>query len=499
MKTKTHGGRIRPLPTPSRRSPRLSVRRARSRALPILLNQKNGNEKSESTCVIFVSDSEGDDDNNEGMNPESTPQTVKNGGGMTPQMTSSCSEDSMELDSLEEGETCFRCKGRDKRVMVCSEIGCLIAVHDECMGFEPTFDDLGLFYCPYCKHRRAKAVALEMSSRVMAAKKALLNFLEGKVVGEDKEKEKDCDDADDRNEGDTLPSARDGICCNNKNVPIPNDHEVLSQVADEKEMDDAQVGCHGRDTVVIAKEVQPSTNVVNGGDNVGCGEGTAAGIDPLQGSSTKEASNKDGEYGKEEDSGPMDNGKNERIDEGNEEREILDTSEVVEEDEEQIQTESSDGLENTDDISETESLVNRHRRFKQRAGKTVRSETVTLPKRSSPRLRKAVARQKSTTKKNALPFIEKNTISEKSQQPLKLVPMMDFSNAKRRRLHWTAEEEEMLRDGVHKFSITRNIVLPWKKILEYGRHVFDPSRTPVDLKDKWRNLMAKEGASIDKV
>uniref|UniRef100_A0A803QIF0 Zinc finger PHD-type domain-containing protein n=1 Tax=Cannabis sativa TaxID=3483 RepID=A0A803QIF0_CANSA len=397
MKTKSHGGKSRPLSTPSSHSPRLPVLTpSRFRALPILLNQENGNEKLESTPVIFFC--EGDNDDDRGVNSESSPQTVKNGGGMsmTPQFTGSWSEDSMELDSLEEGETCFRCKGRDKRVRVCSEIGCLIAVHDECMGCEPTFDDLGLFYCPYF----------------------------------------------DRNACDTLPSASGGIHCNNENVPFPNDLEIQSLAVDEKEMDDAQVGCHDQDKLVIEKEIQPSTFVANGADNVGCGEGTAVRINKLQGSSAKDPSINDGEDGKEEDSGPMDDSKDERIVEENEEREILDTSEIageviiddadiekratkkllreakiVEEDEEQILTESSDGI----DKSETESRVNRHRRFKQRAGKTVCSENVTLPKRSSPRLWKSVARHKSTTKKNALLFNEKNTTSEKSQQALKLV------------------------------------------------------------------------------
>lgn len=35
--------------------------------------------------------------------------------------------------------------------------------------------------------------------------------------------------------------------------------------------------------------------------------------------------------------------------------------------------------------------------------------------------------------------------------------------------------------------------MPWVKILEFGSHVFDNTRTPVDLKDKWRNITAKKG------
>ena len=35
--------------------------------------------------------------------------------------------------------------------------------------------------------------------------------------------------------------------------------------------------------------------------------------------------------------------------------------------------------------------------------------------------------------------------------------------------------------------------IPWRRILESARHVFDKTRTPVDLKDKWRNIISKEG------
>ncbi|CAN6805089.1 unnamed protein product [Brassica oleracea] len=57
---------------------------------------------------------------------------------------------------------------------------------------------------------------------------------------------------------------------------------------------------------------------------------------------------------------------------------------------------------------------------------------------------------------------------------------------KNRRLLWTPEEEEMLRMGVKKFAAEANKNIPWRKILEMGQTVFQPTRTPADLKDKWR-------------
>lgn len=49
----------------------------------------------------------------------------------------------------------------------------------------------------------------------------------------------------------------------------------------------------------------------------------------------------------------------------------------------------------------------------------------------------------------------------------------------------------LLQEGVRKFSSTTNKNLPWRKILEFGRHIFDDTRTPVDLKDKWRSLLGR--------
>ncbi|PWA83013.1 homeodomain-like, Zinc finger, RING/FYVE/PHD-type, Myb-like domain protein [Artemisia annua] len=56
------------------------------------------------------------------------------------------------------------------------------------------------------------------------------------------------------------------------------------------------------------------------------------------------------------------------------------------------------------------------------------------------------------------------------------------------KVFWTEEEEDKLKEGVKKFSSATRKNLPWKKILDFGRHVFDPYRTPSDLKDKWRKI-----------
>ncbi|KAK7316551.1 hypothetical protein RJT34_00103 [Clitoria ternatea] len=65
-------------------------------------------------------------------------------------------------------------------------------------------------------------------------------------------------------------------------------------------------------------------------------------------------------------------------------------------------------------------------------------------------------------------------------------------NSKRKRLLWTDEEEKALKAGVLMFS-KGNKNIPWRKILEFGVRVFDKTRVPADLKDKWKNIISKEG------
>ncbi|KAK9120320.1 hypothetical protein Syun_017937 [Stephania yunnanensis] len=61
-------------------------------------------------------------------------------------------------------------------------------------------------------------------------------------------------------------------------------------------------------------------------------------------------------------------------------------------------------------------------------------------------------------------------------------------HSRRQKIPWTTEEE-----GVRRFSSTDGKNMPWKKILLYGQDVFMGSRTSIDLKDKWRNILSKEG------
>lgn len=81
---------------------------------------------------------------------------------------------------------------------------------------------------------------------------------------------------------------------------------------------------------------------------------------------------------------------------------------------------------------------------------------------------------------------------KKRKQPSAAVQRNLLPNLRRKKLPWNEDEVEMLQEGVQKFSTTVNKNIPWRKILEFGRHVFHGTRNPQDLKDKWRNTLPKE-------
>uniref|UniRef100_A0A7N2N727 Myb-like domain-containing protein n=1 Tax=Quercus lobata TaxID=97700 RepID=A0A7N2N727_QUELO len=135
-----------------------------------------------------------------------------------------------------------------------------------------------------------------------------------------------------------------------------------------------------------------------------------------------------------------------------------------------------------------EILAARVCRIKQRAQKKPFPQNDDSP-------RKLSSQENSTTEKKVTSKNKKHAASKKSRQPqvsTKQLTTMPFPTAKRKRLLWTAEEENMLKEGVHHVSASAKKNVPWRKILELGRHIFHKSRTPEDLKDKWRTMLAKE-------
>ncbi|KAF5726522.1 hypothetical protein HS088_TW22G00200 [Tripterygium wilfordii] len=114
---------------------------------------------------------------------------------------------------------------------------------------------------------------------------------------------------------------------------------------------------------------------------------------------------------------------------------------------------------------------------KQRSKMKVGGKNVDPSKKPLPQIRKILERRAKNQIKKEIAYLE-------SSYQLNVVS----SNESRKRARWTQEEEDILKEGVQRFSSNKNVNFPWKKVLEFGRHVFNPTRTSTDLKEKWKRL-----------
>ncbi|OMO89115.1 hypothetical protein CCACVL1_08015 [Corchorus capsularis] len=137
------------------------------------------------------------------------------------------------------------------------------------------------------------------------------------------------------------------------------------------------------------------------------------------------------------------------------------------------------------DTLDIEPLAVRAKRFK-RPAQRPRPQKVDSPKNPS-------SQSSSSAEHMKMKRQEKATAAKDSLRCQKLTRqlMLPTLGEKRRRLNWTAEEVDMLKEGVRIFSAEANKNIPWRKILVFGHRVFHETRAPADLKDKWKN-MAKE-------
>ncbi|KAF8414311.1 hypothetical protein HHK36_002313 [Tetracentron sinense] len=367
------------------------------------------------------------------------------------------SQVSLETDWTEQG-LCIKCDKGDQ-VLTCSDSGCPIAVHENCMRCSASFDDMGNFYCPYCSYKRAVAEYCQARKKAALAKKSLSLFIDINMMNAHQPKQ--AAETIKRKESNQSSMAGDGIhldethenrqcgeILSNQSVQAAEDNQQAE--AHETSVCLSRGGNHAQQDddpqcwTVVQDQQQAEPSIAHCGDEVPCVEGETT----LDGETLHLVLTE----GKRVNAKTFE--ENLHIREG-----------------EQMQAcESSISLtRNRDD----EQQLDNHQHRK-----------VVMKRLQEPSIAYDGEHQ------NA----EDITFSKSGLRPAKRFSNPGFINLRRKKLHWTAEEEEMLREGVQKFSTAANKNYPWRKILDFGRHVFDGTRTPVDLKDKWRNILGREGS-----
>ncbi|KAK3184593.1 hypothetical protein Dsin_031879 [Dipteronia sinensis] len=436
MRSKTRGGRARlsklPSPIPTTRS------------LPFIsLNQMFIQDEQHGDCSIDRTEHEMSSKKSEDVrhhNDAVASRSSKNETDVCADLDRSV--DFMDLDSDSDSleiKPCIRCnRGGGGDVLVCSEIGCPVAIHDKCLKPQlPEFDELGKFCCPYCFYKRKTLMKQKLRKKAVEAKKYLSGFLDFKVSSDDNVRMNE--ERDREREPNVLPPGgeRNHRDCEGKVVTNQvEDHSVPLESEQQDNEDNIKLSdFFSRPKTLVEHPRDLLAPISHQGDKISHGHEKLPRVESPVDSIGKEQS----------------------------------------------------GEQKSDSDTEIP-LTRRRRRTSEKKAQPQNVEKKARPQNVD-------SLKKFSSPKGATPVKINKT---KQQASPRNFPNLPFANEKRKRQHWKTEEEEMLREAVHKFSSTVNKNLPWRKILEFGHHVFDPTRNPTDLKDKWRNMMAKESSSVSR-
>ncbi|KAG4957753.1 hypothetical protein JHK85_044133 [Glycine max] len=497
MRRKSKGKRRRAAPATTLTSPSLS-------AIPILSDEHNNNAPT-------AFDTDCDDDNNalhhRGSEPEPEPE--------------------LEPVDIFDKTICIHCDNKREEaegVLICGGRGCPVAVHATCLGFEPEFDDSGNFCCPYCWYKRAVDTCRRLREKAMKAKGELSRFFgQSRAGATDYSAAARVDPAVQDSEELMEETETEEQSEENKDEEgmVEESEKLVEGKETEAEENKEEVEGKVRDSEELVEEMQTETEGQTeenkdeeGEARVGADSSAAARKNPVQdgeeivveGMETEleaqSGENKD-EEGKVRDSKELveemetETGAEVQPEENKDEGKVQDSEELAEETETETEGQSEEKKDEegkvavmSSSVSETndsESVAEAVKKRKDQKKKKVASSRKSLSRQQEHKNKHYKTRGKFANKD------EEEVTSFKSislrQQPQRM--KQSSLTAKRRRLLWTAEEEKVLKEGVSKFS-TENQNIPWRKILEFGCRVFDKTRTPVDLKDKWKNIISKK-------
>ncbi|CAN8072194.1 unnamed protein product [Agarophyton chilense] len=118
------------------------------------------------------------------------------------------------------------------------------------------------------------------------------------------------------------------------------------------------------------------------------------------------------------------------------------------------------------------------------ASHAARGESISLARRAAAAAKKKRERARAEFEQRGLGASLDTVLRDFVSANASTRPNVSQNKAKRqKRIKWTAQEVDALRNGVHKYGEGR-----WAVILRENANLFNPVRISVDLKDKWRNL-----------
>ncbi|XP_056171181.1 uncharacterized protein LOC115688844 isoform X2 [Syzygium oleosum] len=406
------------------------------------------------------------------------------------------SQESMDIYILEK-RTCLTCNRRGQ-LLVCTEPSCPIAIHEKCLSCKPEFDNLGNFYCPYCSHKKAVVNVYELRRKAMLRKEALSNFLDTGVVDEGQKEQKSGEDkrkdfnlspspGHDSRHDDVSKENTEGQHQSDPVNSVDSKHEALVE-----NQTDTSPSVHGQRNLVHEEGLQEE-ELREAIDNhceevIDQEKADKADNHPLEEVAAEDAvPSKSSERKRHRKSIRRSQGLSKKRKRRKFQSIDATVSSIQGDFATDVNPEANIGGEVCDSDAEAGFMNNGHSPSVKPQGKAPVEEADSPRKGSSePGISIINHKESHDGKKKVAP-------AEKSRQQRwspREIPKPPLPNVKRR-LRWSPEEEEILKARVQLFSSNANKNIPWRKILEYGCRVFNPSRTSVDLKDKWKNITTR--------
>ncbi|XP_020537661.1 uncharacterized protein LOC105640858 isoform X2 [Jatropha curcas] len=349
-------------------------------------------------------------------------------------LSSQCTLSHVSQESWTQLNLCVKCS-EGGQLLVCNAVGCPLVVHEKCLGSSPRFDEKGDFYCPFCAYSLAISEYLQAKKKASLARKELGAFICRRTKRSHSNQQNNFKQNED---GCHLHMVHERGSLAEKEYDQTNNEGHANKVNDQlkKRQGDRQpmkpiISC--LDVNLLDKEKEP--NVIPG---------------------------------------------------EKERKELAPECQHVRETDRQDQT-CADPKSNGDNQMSKNKEVLVSLNEKQSEGGIQRT---VLEQQNSDLIEKPVGAI-DIDRETSVEGNEKNIISNYSRKfrgrGTEYVSPALPQILRRKKVPWTAKEEEMLKEGVQKFATVGDRTIPWKKILEYGSMVFS-HRTTVDLKDKWRNM-----------
>lgn len=377
--------------------------------------------------------------------------------------------DSLATSGWTEQNLCVKCN-KDGQLLSCSSSTCPLAVHENCLGFPVKFDEKGNFHCPFCAYTLSISEYLEAKKRASVARKELAAFMQmGSVCHQmdlaNKLHSKDPGHSGSNGDKDIHENGNVGEQENNQeNQNGQHLHDVSDQLCQKHrakkkkaeplhDVSDPLCQRHSANK----KKAETSASCVNA--NSPCREEEAnafSGRDCIS----------NGDKVVEEN---MDNYcPSERGLEGQPERTPPECGKLA--------------CTNTyvEPMDDTEAEAKLQKEDVQPAS----SESSDPPE--SPVIALNIDEEEISESEDDKFIISNYSI--RFRRPKTHYTYPPIPQLRRKKVPWTAKEEEILKKGVQKFASVDDRIIPWKKILEFGSSVFFGGRTAIDLKDKWRNM-----------